>query len=301
MSTAYLDADMLAYRAVERAYIKADWNQTQSITEIFDFDKAKTLASNTISEWKNKARAKDVILAFTAPKNFRKRLTISYNAKVDTAEPSAVKQFETLTTDEPISQGYLDGVPEESVVFEMTEAAPGNKKVFNYKSNRVPKKPQGYWKLISYLESVYPYERVSNLEADDVMGMAASRSPDNIIVSLDKDIFTVPGFVLNPNKMERPEFNSEESANRNWLTQVLTGDLTDGYQGIRNVGPVKAKRILANVYSIEDMWEEVVTSYAFAGLTYAEALLNARLARLLRDGEYDFETHKIRLWEPSTV
>jgi len=41
-----------------------------------------------------------------------------------------------------------------------------------------------------------------------------------------------------------------------------------------------------------------VDAYKAKGETEYEALLTARLARILRDGDYDFDTHEVTLWTP---
>ena len=42
-------------------------------------------------------------------------------------------------------------------------------------------------------------------------------------------------------------------------------------------------------------------AYAKAGFGEDYALTMARLARILRDGEYDFNTKKVNLWEPPAM
>ena len=52
-------------------------------------------------------------------------------------------------------------------------------------------------------------------------------------------------------------------------------------------------------------WYEVVRAFADAGtkknplnLTESDALIQARVSRILRHGEYDFDTKQVTLWEP---
>lgn len=47
------------------------------------------------------------------------------------------------------------------------------------------------------------------------------------------------------------------------------------------------------------MWAAVLRAYAKAGLEFNQAILNARLARILRDGDYNYADNAVRLWEPS--
>ena len=57
---------------------------------------------------------------------------------------------------------------------------------------------------------------------------------------------------------------------------------------------VTAKKLLDKNCS----WDTVVSTYQSKGLSEAVALENARLARILRDGEYDTDTGKVKLWTP---
>ena len=82
------------------------------------------------------------------------------------------------------------------------------------------------------------------LEADDVLGIIATM-PENkgkvTVVSDDKDLKTVgPSRLYRPMTDELLEI-SEADADRYFLTQVLTGDVTDGYKGIPGIGPKKAE------------------------------------------------------------
>ncbi len=73
------------------------------------------------------------------------------------------------------------------------------------------------------------------------------------------------------------------------------GDAADGYKGIPGVGQKKAEKILEkDGYT----WNTVALAYEMAGLSQEEALLNARLARILRPGEWDYTNNEPKLWSP---
>jgi DNA polymerase-1 len=127
------------------------------------------------------------------------------------------------------------------------------------------------------------------LEADDVMGILATRE-GGTIVSVDKDMKCVPCTLVNPTTWEAEEV-TEEAADRFHLFQTLTGDAVDNYKGLPGVGPVKAEKIL-----VEGTWKEVLNAYKAAGLKRKDALVQARVARILRDTDYD---GKVKLWKPS--
>jgi DNA polymerase-1 len=160
-----------------------------------------------------------------------------------------------------------------------------------YKSNRRGRrKPVVFVPLREYLEESYETATYPTLEADDVMGIMANDS--TIIVSDDKDLKSIPGKLFQPSSKDFLEITPDE-ADRFHLTQTLTGDTVDGYGGCPGIGPVKADRILQ-----DGTWDEVLTAYTKAGLGKREALKQARVARILRSGEYNIKTGKVKLWNP---
>lgn len=173
-----------------------------------------------------------------------------------------------------------------------------------YKHNRAGAvKPQAYIYTVNELRDHYDTTLVEGLEADDIMGIMAtrpSRVGKAVIVTLDKDLRTVPGLHLNPLKEDRPIEVSLPAADYKWLTQTLTGDVTDGYSGCPRIGPKKAAQILGDRpwADVARDWPKVTATYAKAGKTAADALQQARVARILRHGEYEKTTRSIRLWSP---
>ena len=168
-----------------------------------------------------------------------------------------------------------------------------------YKANRSgTRKPLIYYPLREKIEDNYDTVCWDNLEADDVMGILGS-DPFNeyVLVSIDKDMRTIPcqlfvnDTLLNVGLAE---------ANRNFLIQTLTGDTTDNYKGCVGVGAVKAKAMLAKFDMVKDTeaaWDCVVEAFKKAGQTEEDALLNARMARILRLGEYNNDTGEVTLWK----
>lgn len=169
----------------------------------------------------------------------------------------------------------------------------------SYKANRIGKrKPLGLSVLRHWIERNYESRSCIGLEADDVMGLLATggQYKDPIMVSVDKDMRTIPGHLV---ASDRIEFTTIDQANKAWMTQVLTGDSTDGYQGLKGCGPVKAEKILDDAVDLPELWVRVTTAYRKAGMTYADALHSARLARILRHGDYDFSTSEVKPWDPA--
>lgn len=161
-----------------------------------------------------------------------------------------------------------------------------------YKSNRRGRrKPVVYRALREYVMRQYETATFPTLEADDVLGVLAS--DDNIIVSDDKDLMTIPGRLYRPYADEMMEI-SPEQADRNHLTQALTGDVVDGYTGCPGIGPKTAAKVLQ-----EGTWDEVVAAYKKKGLSEEVALTQARVARILRCDEWNPITKEVTLWNPT--
>jgi 5'-3' exonuclease len=171
-----------------------------------------------------------------------------------------------------------------------------------YKSNRRGKeRPVNLEPLKDILETEFKSYRFEGLEGDDVIGIIATSGhySHTVIVSLDKDMETIPATIFNPRNDRRPRRISPQMANTKWLTQTLTGDTADGYPGLPGVGPVKAEKILAEAESsFAGMWAAVVAAYEAKDLTEDDAILQARLARILRASDFDREQQRITLWHP---
>ncbi len=99
----------------------------------------------------------------------------------------------------------------------------------DYKGHRNRKKPCGYRRVINRLADDYPVIKMPRLEADDAMGIYASKNPGNIIVSPDKDMKQIPGMLYN---FEESFTITKEEGAKWHLIQSLAGDNTDGYAGV---------------------------------------------------------------------
>jgi DNA polymerase-1 len=87
---------------------------------------------------------------------------------------------------------------------------------------------------------------------------------------------------------------SLEDANRYHMMQTLTGDATDGYPGCPGVGPKTAEKLLAGPE--DTWWGSVLQAYQKAGCTDDDALMNARMAYILRDENW--QNGEVKLWNP---
>lgn len=168
-----------------------------------------------------------------------------------------------------------------------------------YKANRKDKrKPLGISELKDWMMAEYDSELYTDIEADDAIGIWATEDPENrVAVSIDKDFATLPITLYNPDK-DVLRTISEEEADHFHLVQSLMGDSTDGFAGLKGCGPMTAKKLLEKNGAT---WKTVVDAYVAKGFDAVDALMTARLARILRHGDYDFDTHEVTLWTPSNA
>ena len=160
-----------------------------------------------------------------------------------------------------------------------------------YKGHRNRKKPCGYRRVIEKLKEDYQVEIMPSLEADDALGIWATKEPGHIICSPDKDMRQIPGDLYDFN--DAVTTITEEEGDHWHLIQTLAGDQTDGYSGVPGYG-IKRAEALFNTHGYT--WETVVKAFEEKDLTEDDAIRNARLARILRNTDYDFERREPILW-----
>ena len=168
----------------------------------------------------------------------------------------------------------------------------------DYKGNREDReRPKALSTAYDCLKENYKTVQYDGLEADDVMGVLAGSTEltDPVMVSIDKDLMTVPGKLLNPNKMRRAVRITKPAADRMMLIQALQGDRTDNYFGVEGIGPVKAEKIVNAHADIRSAWDAVVETFGDEEM----ALTMTRLARILRTDDFNEQKGEVRLWHPT--
>jgi len=129
-----------------------------------------------------------------------------------------------------------------------------------YKANRKDtRKPMLLGYAKEYMTKQYNSIMYRNLEADDVLGILGTKNPDTIIWSEDKDLLTIPA--------------------KHWINGEV-------------VEITKAEA------DYQFYYQTLIAAFKSKGLSEEVALENARLARILRDGEYNTETGEVKLWQP---
>ena len=181
----------------------------------------------------------------------------------------------------------------EDIILFFTSPNNFRKKILpEYKGHRQRKKPCGFKRVINNLKIEYKVIIKDTLEADDAMGIYATKYPGNLLVSPDKDMRQIPGDLYD--FKERVTITPEEGAK--WhLIQTMAGDNTDGYSGVPGIGIKKAEKIFEEKgYS----WQTVVDTFIEKELTEKDALVNAQLARILTTDDYDHDKKEPILWTP---
>ena len=171
-----------------------------------------------------------------------------------------------------------------------------------YKSHRTGDVPAMLVNVKAALKAGRRSVKIPRLEADDVMGILATNGKieNTVIVTIDKDLRGIPGWHFNPDKEDFPVQVSKRQADMTFYTQWLTGDSTDGFGGIKGIGPAKAFKILSHRPG-EDNVGLVMAAYDVAGMTMNECLAQARCARILRDSDFDVETREAIPWTPDNI
>tara|TARA_Y100000401_G_scaffold54959_2_gene43288 strand:- start:282 stop:1058 length:777 start_codon:yes stop_codon:yes gene_type:complete len=174
-----------------------------------------------------------------------------------------------------------------------------------YKANRkAGNRPLLLEALNQWAREEYDAKVKHGIEADDTVGILATADlpslppkDQRIIVAIDKDLETIPGLHYSWMHPDRGVVEVTEAAADYWhMHQTLTGDSTDNYPGVRGIGPKRATKILDA--SFPDMWPAVLAAFEAKGFDEEFALTQARLARILRSDDYDFDNERPIMWTP---
>lgn len=270
---ALIDGDLLVHMACAAQQIVGDFGDGLGDETMYDTEEAINGAMRMIINWTKASGCSQPIICFSEGENFRKLIYPEYKANRKNLE-----------------------------------------------------KPKAYYDVKEAIEDEHESWSVDGLEADDVMGIAGSRDPNRfVIVSRDKDMLTVPARVFDPDHDRRPKLIRRGVADQLWMKQTMTGDPVDNYPGIPKVGEKKAQELLNRPHLLikQDqglykrgpkagqrkppkwvegppcsLWESMVSYAARKGMTEKDLIVMARVARILRTGEFDTNTRTVKLWLP---
>ncbi len=171
----------------------------------------------------------------------------------------------------------------------------------SYKGNRKPPKyPLELLKpLREFITNAFPTHTHTPcyVEADDYCVWKMYEEPNEwVLCHIDKDLNQAVGAHYNYRNLNTYRVTQEE-ADYVFYLQILTGDTSDGYKGCPGIGPKKAAKILQtlDLANEKEVWQAIVDTYESKDLTEEDALVQARVARMLRPSEYDGDC-TIKLW-----
>ena len=166
-----------------------------------------------------------------------------------------------------------------------------------YKGNRISLKPYHYLNIRNYLVDVRHAEVVEGEEADDQLSIRCVEK-GHMIATIDKDLRNTSGWHFNWNKDEEPVFINAVEADRNFYTQLFTGDSTDNIPGLFRITGKKAsakmKGALQDMTDPAEMYQHVHDCYEEAGCEQTSDTL-LEIGRLLWMRRTENE-----MWSPTT-
>lgn len=155
-----------------------------------------------------------------------------------------------------------------------------------YKGNRKAPKPEYYQLIRDYLVDQHDATIYDNIEADDALGL--EQTDNTILCTIDKDLDMIAGRHYNWNK-KRLYTVSQEEADVFFFRQWLTGDSTDNIPGAKNIGLVKAKKIIHKGMDNNQMFDSVMKTYIKCGHKLAYFMEQGHLIWMQRADALTFE------------
>ena len=199
------------------------------------------------------------------------------------------------------TQGELEGDNKENILTRImiedlssgnNPAIRGAQEIYTYANTNINAKINGFF-IDDAENSVIVY--ITALNSSNELRRLNSHEVESLFKKLHSFMLNI---VKNPSRMfdiihEEPYTITEDEANYFHLYQTLIGDTADNYKGCPGIGPVTAHRLL----SVSPTWATVKDAFALKGLSEDDALLQARIARILRATDVD-ANYKPILWKP---
>jgi hypothetical protein len=141
-----------------------------------------------------------------------------------------------------------------------------------YKRGRPTEKPPHWNVVMNYMISEWGFVPISGCETDDALAYCSlhrQAGEDCVIISSDKDLLQIPGRhfvmgvmrkgkVVREDKVKMISFLDSE---RQFYTQMLTGDIVDNVKTIYGIGPKTAEKLLTYCVDNVQMRETVINEY----------------------------------------
>lgn len=166
-----------------------------------------------------------------------------------------------------------------------------------YKSNRKQKAPVGFDQLKKLVYERFETFTRPYLEADDLCRYLYEQdTKNNIIASIDKDMRTFPCKLFNPDYVRQGvQTIYKDMAFYNFVKQLIMGDKTDGYEGIKGMGEARTQKILGQFKTIDD----VLAFYLENGYTeedFKKVYNQAKILGKKEIGDLRIELYGGELW-----
>ncbi len=249
----------------------------------------------------------------------------------------------TVSADLATARKYVDRALEElmdtlggtKMVVTLSDSVNWRKDILpTYKSNRATtRRPIILPQVRQYVREKFSAFQRPKLEGDDLLGILSGlhelNPGEKVMVTLDKDMSTLPGLHYRPHKAVLGIFEvTTKEADLFHLRQGLAGDATDGYSGCPGWGMTTAEEFLnepfmlrKETYTVQKgpnagteksrwmkdaiditspavMWRCLMALFAREGVSEEAALVQFQVARILRASDYDFIKKEPKLWQP---
>ena len=152
-----------------------------------------------------------------------------------------------------------------------------------YKANRKAiKKPIMLDKIRGMVINEFDTVSIPCLEADDVVRIMYEEGDGNAIASIDKDLKTFPCKIYD-SYHDTFTYVMPQQAEANFKRQLLIGDSTDGYAGIKGVGKATADKLLMDGIDIDG----IVKMYLDKGMTIEDFKRTYNSAKIIGKDDYN--------------
>lgn len=231
------DGDILVYRAgfaAEKRVYTVKGNTFSSATHARDFAKAQGIPQSSVTWERNPEPVENAIHnVYKIIARTQSQIVNDYNLRIQDGD----------TINEVV---FLTGCGSMQNFRELH--------AHEYKANRDPAhKPTHYDALRTHIQKTWPTVITEGAETDDYLCQAAKdvktkferpgHTVHPIIVSIDKDLLSVPGTHYNFVNGALLEV-TENDADYNFFKQMLVGDTADNVKGIKGIGAARATTIL---------------------------------------------------------